>query len=66
MGKDMRKYVCTMCGWEYDPAKGHPAGGIAPGTPFDDLRAEDFECPVCDARKVHFMPRRPSPGDPAE
>lgn len=27
------KYVCTVCGWEYDESTGYPEGGIAPGTP---------------------------------
>ncbi len=27
----MKKYVCTVCGWVYDPAEGDPEGGIAPG-----------------------------------
>ena len=26
------KYVCDVCGWEYDEEKGYPEGGIAPGT----------------------------------
>ena len=26
------KYVCTVCGWEYDESVGYPEGGIAPGT----------------------------------
>lgn len=26
----MKKYVCTVCGWVYDPAEGDPEGGIAP------------------------------------
>ena len=24
------KYVCDVCGWEYDEEKGYPEGGIAP------------------------------------
>ena len=31
----MKKYVCTVCGWVYDPAEGDPEGGIAPGTAFE-------------------------------
>lgn len=27
----MKKYVCTVCGWIYDEAKGDPDNGIAPG-----------------------------------
>ena len=24
------KYVCSVCGWEYDESAGYPEGGIAP------------------------------------
>ena len=41
----MKKYVCTVCGWIYDEAKGDPDNGIAPGTKFEDLPA-DYVCPV--------------------
>lgn len=27
----MRKYVCSVCGYVYDEAKGIPEAGIAPG-----------------------------------
>ena len=40
------KYVCSVCGWEYDEEAGVPEEGIAPGTKFEDL-PEDFACPVC-------------------
>ena len=30
----MTKYVCEVCGWEYDPRLGDPDNGIEPGTPF--------------------------------
>lgn len=46
----MKKYVCTVCGWIYDEAKGDPDNGIAPGTKFEDLPA-DYVCPVCGAGK---------------
>ena len=36
------KYVCTVCGWEYDESAGFPEGGIAPGTPWSEV-PEDFE-----------------------
>ena len=26
------KYVCDVCGWEYDEENDYPEGGIAPGT----------------------------------
>ena len=31
----MKKYVCTVCGYVYDPAAGDPDNGVAPGTPLD-------------------------------
>ena len=30
----MDKYVCDVCGYEYDPAVGDPDNGVAPGTYF--------------------------------
>jgi rubredoxin-NAD+ reductase len=49
----MKKYVCDLCGWEYDEAVGDSEHGIAPGTKWDDLPA-DFECPLCGAKKDQF------------
>jgi len=34
----MDKYVCTVCGYVYDPAQGDPDNGIDPGTAFEDYR----------------------------
>ena len=51
----MDKYVCTVCGYVYDPAVGDPEGDIAPGTAFDDL-PDDWVCPVCGADKDQFEP----------
>ena len=47
------KYVCTVCGWEYDEALGDPDNGIAPGTLFADL-PESFVCPLCGVGKDLF------------
>ena len=33
----MKKYRCVVCEWIYDPAVGDPDGGIAPGTPFEEI-----------------------------
>jgi rubredoxin-NAD+ reductase len=52
---DMQKYVCDVCGWEYDPEVGVPEAGIEPGTPFEDL-PDDFECPLCSVGKDQFSP----------
>ena len=51
----MKKYVCSVCGYIYDPAIGDSDGGIAPGTAFEDLPA-DWSCPVCGASKDDFSP----------
>jgi rubredoxin len=49
----MTKYVCTICGYVYDPANGEPDQGVAPGVPFDDL-PDDFVCPGCGVGKDLF------------
>ena len=49
----MKKYVCNVCGYIYDPDEGDPDADIAPGTSFDDL-PEDWVCPVCGAPKEEF------------
>ncbi len=49
------KYVCSVCGYVYDPAVGDPTQGIAPGTPFEDLPA-DWHCPRCKQPKSVFNP----------
>ena len=49
----MEKYKCTVCGYEYNPEKGDPVNGIAPGTPFEKL-PEDWVCPVCSGGKDVF------------
>lgn len=48
-------HICLVCTYEYDPAKGDPERGAAPGTPFADL-PDDWVCPTCGAGKEHFMP----------
>ena len=51
----MLKYQCGPCGYVYDPLKGDPDSGIAPGTPFEALPA-DWCCPVCGVSKDMFSP----------
>ena len=43
---DMKKYVCTVCGYVYDPEE---HDGIA----FEDL-PEDWVCPLCGVGKDMF------------
>jgi len=49
----MDKYVCTVCGYVYDPEKGDMENGIKPGTKFEDI-PDDWVCPVCGAGKDDF------------
>lgn len=49
------KYVCTACGYVYDPSLGDPDSGIAPGVSFEDI-PEDWVCPLCGVGKDMFEP----------
>lgn len=49
----MTKYVCDVCGFEYDPATGDPDNGVAAGTAWADV-AEDYACPECGVGKDEF------------
>ncbi len=50
----MQKYVCQVCGYEYDPAEGDMDHDIKPGTSFEAL-PEDWTCPVCGVNKDQFV-----------
>lgn len=49
----MQKFVCTVCGYVYDPAVGDPDNGIPAGTAFEDL-PDDWACPLCSVGKDMF------------
>jgi rubredoxin len=49
----VKQYICTVCGFVYDEAKGLPDDGIVPGTPWEQL-PEDWVCPLCGAAKSEF------------
>lgn len=51
----MKKYVCDVCGYVYDPAVGDPDSGIAAGTAFEDI-PDSWVCPVCGVSKSDFSP----------
>ncbi len=51
----MQKYVCTVCGYIYDPAKGDPEGDVPPNTAFEDI-PDEWVCPVCGSGKDMFEP----------
>lgn len=49
----MKKYICVVCGYIYDPAEGDTDNGIAAGTPFEAI-PEDWVCPLCGVSKDQF------------
>lgn len=46
----MKKYICVVCEYIYDPELGDPESGIEPGTAFEDI-PEDWVCPLCGVGK---------------
>lgn len=49
----MKKYVCSVCGYVYDPAVGDSDNDVAPGTKWEDV-PEDWVCPLCGVGKDEF------------
>ena len=49
----MKKFVCALCGYEYDIKAGDPDNGVEPETEFDEISA-DWVCPLCGASKDDF------------
>ncbi len=49
----MKRYMCLVCAWIYDEAKGWPEDGIPPGTRWEDVPS-DWTCPECGASKGDF------------
>ena len=49
----MKKYVCEVCGYVYDPAVGDADNGIEANTAFENL-PEDWTCPLCSVGKDMF------------
>ena len=49
----MKKYICTVCQWVYDPEIGDPEQGIEPGVAFENL-PDDYVCPLCGVGKEEF------------
>ena len=48
-----RKFLCVVCDYIYDEAKGDPDSGLAPGTRWEDI-PEDWSCPECGVTKADF------------
>ncbi len=51
----MKKFVCDVCGYIYDPELGDPDSKMPAGTSFDDL-PDSWVCPLCGAGKDNFSP----------
>ena len=51
----MKKYICNVCGYIYDPEEGDPDSDISPGTPFENI-PDDWVCPVCGVDKEESKP----------
>ena len=49
-----KSYVCSGCGYIYDPDLGDDESEIAPGTLFEKL-PEDWVCPECSEAKDQFI-----------
>ena len=54
--KLVQLYQCP-CGYEYEPEKGDPQRGWAPGMPYADL-PEGGTCPNCQRAKVNFREKK--------
>lgn len=49
----MDKYVCSVCGYIYDPKYGDPDNGVPPNTDWKDV-PEGWVCPACGVGKKYF------------
>lgn len=50
---EFKRYICKVCGYIYDEARGDPDSGLAPGTRFEDI-PDDWYCPDCNVTKADF------------
>ena len=48
-----RTWMCVVCGFIYDEAKGIPEEGIPPGTRWEDV-PDTWTCPDCGVTKDDF------------
>ncbi len=52
---ELKKWVCTSCGYVYDPVSGDKEHGIPAGIPFESL-PDSWRCPICYVGKAEFDP----------
>jgi rubredoxin len=48
-----KTWMCVVCGFLYDEAKGLPEEGLAPGTRWSDI-PDTWTCPDCGVTKDDF------------
>ena len=53
IGMANKTYMCVICGFIYDGAKGLPEEGFPPGTRWEDIPL-NWVCPDCGASKDEF------------
>ena len=53
MNTQMPTWICTVCGFVYDPVVGDPTNNISSGTLFEDV-PDDWTCPICGVDKTLF------------
>ena len=51
----MKKYICTVCEYIYDPEQGDPESGIETGTALADI-PDDWTGPLCGVGTDDFEP----------
>ena len=49
----MKRCICDVCQYIYDPEMGDPSNGVPPGTAWEDV-PEDWVCPECGVGKEMF------------
>lgn len=52
--QDAATWMCVLCAWIYDEAQGDPAGGVPPGTRWEDV-PDTWICPDCGVGKNEFV-----------
>jgi len=50
---NLQKYICSVCGYIYNPANGDKSNAIKAGTSFENIPKE-WVCPVCGVKKNNF------------
>jgi rubredoxin len=51
--RDVKRYMCMVCGFIYDEAQGWPDDGIPAGTKWEDV-PDTWVCPECGVGKEDF------------